>query len=119
ILLTVVAQFFRSSSSQPWWQVAIGIMAIASLVALWMEMRTQRVPKPHPLRRTVNDFICDLSEANQIDESLVVRAKELQRAFQREGVYHQHFPRFDRQVSMGDLEQAAVCFHKMLAALPY
>jgi hypothetical protein len=37
---------------------------------------------PHQLRMHVQEFICDLSEAKQIDRDLITRAMELEQAFQ-------------------------------------
>jgi hypothetical protein len=71
------------------------------------------------LRAHVQEFICDLGEARQIDRVLITRAMELEQAFQSEGIHSQHFPELTEGATRETLNQAAVCFQEMLNDLPH
>jgi|GEM_PF-1694018 len=85
-LLAVFASLSKSMSSEILWQIVVGSLGIASLLALWRELKGNRTPKPHPLRLQVENFICDLSESQNYDPALIERANELLRSFAREGI---------------------------------
>jgi hypothetical protein len=118
ILLGVLAQV-QSLIAETIWRLVAGLLAILAVFALWREMRTQRIPKPHPLRVRVQKFICDLSETKGVSDSLISRAKELKRDFGEHGVYCDYTPDFKGEVSHETLDRAAVSFQKMLDYVAY
>lgn len=122
-MLTIILATFAVVVPVPesngwWWRAIVIVIALAGILALWRGLMLQSIARPHPLRVKVEKFICDLSEAKDVN-GLGVRASELLYAFQKEGMYPARFRLTNSHPSLGELNQAAVCFQAMLRSLPY
>jgi hypothetical protein len=118
-LLAVFVVVISLQQDAYWWRIIVAVFAFAAIYSLHRGMQAVRIPRPHELRVHVQEFICDLSEARQIDRDLITRAMELEHAFQSEGIYSQHFPKLTEDANRETLNRAAVCFQAMLSELPY
>ena len=116
--LTTFAVVITPPQNGWWWRVIVIALAGASIAALWRGIMLQPIPRPHPLRLRVEEFICELSKAKSFG-NLGNRAAVLNRDFVLLGMIHSRFPKMETSPNRDDLDRAAICFREMLSNLPY